>query len=409
MSNKSGHRSVKIHPGLAIYRLDASPYFYARIWLSRQRKYLVRTTGEKSQIKAIKVAREFFNDLMTNGELDKIDRKRTFAHFAEQMTHPEVTRARSGDGSLKGALNRENYLFSPNIGLSTTIGHKDVADLRGSDLDEFLSDRDRSRSKPLAAQTKNIYIYLFNKVLRYAYERGALDHLPVMPSQNRKRSDDTPRVSFSFSPLVSKEHDEYQKLLGICKELADSNEVVRGTPITNELYDVVLFIVHSFVRPTMSELYAIKHEDVQIKDNPRRLTIRIKQGKTGFRYVDTLPAAVSVYNRIVERNPSYKSADYIFLNDYPNRETAKRVISRQFIKALEASELRVDPQSGEQRSLYSLRHTAIQMRLVKSGGRVNIFNLARNAGTSVDQIERFYAKFLPGTNELAENLQTFGD
>jgi hypothetical protein len=32
------------------------------------------------------------------------------------------------------------------------------------------------------------------------------------------------------------------------------------------------------------------------------------------------------------------------------------------------------------------------MRIILSGG---IFNLAKNAGTSVDQIERFYARNLP--------------
>jgi hypothetical protein len=29
------------------------------------------------------------------------------------------------------------------------------------------------------------------------------------------------------------------------------------------------------------------------------------------------------------------------------------------------------------------------MRIILSGGKVNILNLAKNAGTSVDQIERF--------------------
>jgi hypothetical protein len=40
---------------------------------------------------------------------------------------------------------------------------------------------------------------------------------------------------------------------------------------------------------------------------------------------------------------------------------------------------------------------------------VNIFNLAKNAGTSVDQIERFYAKYLPLSAEMARNLQSFGE
>jgi len=48
------------------------------------------------------------------------------------------------------------------------------------------------------------------------------------------------------------------------------------------------------------------------------------------------------------------------------------------------------------------------MRIVLSEGQVNIFNLAKNAGTSVDQIERFYARHLPLSAELAKNLQSFG-
>jgi hypothetical protein len=34
---------------------------------------------------------------------------------------------------------------------------------------------------------------------------------------------------------------------------------------------------------------------------------------------------------------------------------------------------------------------------------------AKNAGTSVDQIERFYVRDLPLSAELAINLQSFGE
>ena len=61
------------------------------------------------------------------------------------------------------------------------------------------------------------------------------------------------------------------------------------------------------------------------------------------------------------------------------------------------------------RSIYSLRHTAICMRIILSHGKVNIFNLAKNAGTSVEQIERFYARHLPLSREMAKNLQSFGE
>jgi hypothetical protein len=63
--------------------------------------------------------------------------------------------------------------------------------------------------------------------------------------------------------------------------------------------------------------------------------------------------------------------------------------------------------SGQKHTLYSLRHTAICMRLILSGGQVNIYTLAKNAGTSVDQIERFYASRLPLSKELVKNLHSF--
>ena len=66
------------------------------------------------------------------------------------------------------------------------------------------------------------------------------------------------------------------------------------------------------------------------------------------------------------------------------------------------------PRLGEPHTTYSLRHSAICMRLVLSHGQVNIYSLAKNAGTSVNQIERFYAKRLPISKELMENLQSFG-
>jgi hypothetical protein len=63
---------------------------------------------------------------------------------------------------------------------------------------------------------------------------------------------------------------------------------------------------------------------------------------------------------------------------------------------------------GTPRPIPLLRPTAIRMRIILSEGQVNIFNLAKNAGTSVEQIERFYARNLPLSKEMAKNLQSFG-
>ena len=122
-----------------------------------------------------------------------------------------------------------------------------------------------------------------------------------------------------------------------------------------------------------------------------------------------MEAAVSVYERICSRRPNFAQEDFIFLPDYANRTTAGKVIQRQFSELMERADLQIAPFTGKAHTLYSLRHTAICMRIINSQGKVNIFNLAKNAGTSVEQIERFYAKHLPLSKELARNLQSFGE
>ena len=76
--------------------------------------------------------------------------------------------------------------------------------------------------------------------------------------------------------------------------------------------------------------------------------------------------------------------------------------------ALQHCQLKEDRYSNSVHTVYSLRHTAIYMRIILSQGKVNIFNLAKNAGTSVDQIERFYARHLPLSRDMAINLQSLG-
>ena len=64
----------------------------------------------------------------------------------------------------------------------------------------------------------------------------------------------------------------------------------------------------------------------------------------------------------------------MFLPKYQNRTTAKRIFERQFNYLLEREGLK-DITGKRQHSVYSLRHTAITMRLLESEGEVNLLNL----------------------------------
>jgi hypothetical protein len=55
---------------------------------------------------------------------------------------------------------------------------------------------------------------------------------------------------------------------------------------------------------------------------------------------------------------------------------------------------------GTDRSLYSLRHTAITFRLIY-GGNIDLLTLARNSRTSVEMIDKFYASTLAPEMNIA--------
>jgi hypothetical protein len=111
---------------------------------------------------------------------------------------------------------------------------------------------------------------------------------------------------------------------------------------------------------------------------------------------------------LIEKRPEFLRRG-IFLPDYINRATAARIFQRQFNLLLDRTGLKHNSMTNSQRSVYSLRHTAICIRIILIYGQVNVFNLAKNAGTCFNQIERFYARYLPLSREMAKNLQSFGE
>jgi hypothetical protein len=94
-----------------------------------------------------------------------------------------------------------------------------------------------------------------------------------------------------------------------------------------------------------------------------------------------------------------KPTDYLFLPEILDREDASYLITRDFRKILLATDLRKG-HLDQNKTLYSLRHTAITFRLLYGKG-IDLLTLARNARTSVEMIERFYASQLTPEMNIA--------
>jgi len=91
--------------------------------------------------------------------------------------------------------------------------------------------------------------------------------------------------------------------------------------------------------------------------------------------------------------------DFLFLPEVTNRTTAMVLMDVHFRRVLEATGLR-QGHRGQNRTLYSLRHTCITFRLLFGSG-IDLLTLAKNARTSVDMIERFYASELSAEMKIS--------
>ncbi|MEY4529173.1 MAG: hypothetical protein RL768_2892 [Nitrospirota bacterium] len=358
---------ITIRRGLAIYKIHASPYWFCRMRIPSKRGYVVRSTKESRRLDARKVAEELYIKESQFAYLPAPPPKDTlFDTYAEKLVEHQFQLAKEGHCSLSLAKSDKNLVYTPKSGLLAYFGGKAITEIRTKDVKAYLQWMKQLRTEPYAFNTYSTRIACLRKILKLAVDDEVIEAVPATPRPERK---DSPRGFFRFSPLVSKEHDEYERVLKTAKDMAEQGVKVRWVPVTDELYDLILFLSHTFLRPTYSEVYALKHRDVAIAEDPKRLVLRIVRGKTGFRQVNTLEAAVSVYLRSRKRSPNWTPDDYVFLPHYANRHTAQNRISLQFRELLKRAGL-THGEDGIVRTLYSIRHTALCMRLVKSQGKV---------------------------------------
>jgi len=399
---------VPIRRGVAIYKIHASPFYMARVLNpSRKPKYVVRSTKETSRIQARIVAEEIAQQIQSTSKLEVVPRDMQFRHFAEIALKTARSDVERGSRNPLYAKNLKYNLESKTYGLDRFFGQMDVRQISVKDYSDF--SRKLMESHPnLSPSVHGALRSTFRNVMKVALYDGVIPQVPAPPKLNEGKH--SPRPFFRFHPLVAKDEDQYKNLIQTARKIETESHIVRGIPITKELGDIIIFTTHTFLRPTVSELYALTHQDVTIEANPQRLLLTVKKGKTGYRVSNTMPAAVDLYKRMVERlDQKPKPTDFVFLPAYKNRTTARTIIMRQFAYLLKQCGLEVDPYTNLSHSMYSLRHTALCMRLVLSDGTVNMEVLARNAGTSLDMLTQFYLKYLPMTRELARNLQSFGD
>jgi hypothetical protein len=396
---------IHVEKHVAIYKIVGSPYYRARIWIPIKKRRLVRSTKCSSRIEAMKAAKEYAAELSSMNMKPEVPKIMTFEHFADQLITAQGLLVKQKRRHPQQQKNDKYRLYDEDSGLVPYFKGVDVRTITTRSYLEYIDFLRKKRPTIIASSTFNHITSCFRKVLKGALQAGVINQIPDTPRPERK---ELPRSYFRFYPLVPADQDEYEKILETAKQ--EALEPNGDIPVSKELYEFILWQAHTFMRPTLSEAFGVRFKDVTIvndqKAKQKHLLIRVK-GKTGFRTVVSMPAAVTVFNRLNKRK--HLPSDFLFMPHVKNRTNASNYMGRMFKHVIKKAEIFPDELAAGKYTLYSLRHTSICMRLVLSKGKINIFTLAKNAGTSVEQIQRFYANQLPIAEDLIKNLQSFGE
>lgn len=381
---------------LVIFQVPASPYWWVRYY---DEKHIKRSTKTPVKRDAIAFAKKFYEQLVFN-KLHNIitpTQKSSFVTCAEEVMAEDLLKVQRKELS-------ESYVKNANMLIKGVIipffQSYNVTDITYQVLDQF---RTHLTQKKLAASSIKIYISHVKKTLDHAQRMGHIKTTPIAP---KVKAEDNPRGY--FKPR------EYRTIRTAARELiASKTEVMqnidkgdvtitkklRNIVISDQLHLLIGFMVYTFIRPT--DLKQIKHKHIDIRKGPEGeyLFMSLPPSKKHSKPITSMPRAAKFYKALkairlaeIGNVKADISDEYVFSPTLPNRNYAYKTIARQFEVILDYTNTKENSE-GDKRTLYSLRHTSIMFRY-EFGGDIDSFKLAKNARTSVEMLDRFYASRL---------------
>lgn len=350
------------------------------------------STKEESLARAKEFAEDWYLELRGMARVGELKHEKTFRQAAERylIEYEVITAGTRNPIYVQGNKRRlDNYLipFFGGMGLSEVTAGK-IQDYRvwrlGYSVPRFGKTDQPPPKKPPAKNTIHQEIVTLRQVLKTAIRHGWLTHLPDF-STPYKSAEKISRRAW-FSP------DEYKQLYEATRRRLQRHQGKRYEYEAGQLHDLVLFMANTGLRP--DEVKRLQYRDVTIVDDldtgETILEIEVR-GKRGVGYCKSMTGAVRPFERLVQRNKPQPS-DPIF----------PTLHSEMFNRVLAEEDLKFD-REGQRRTLYSLRHTYISLRLMEGA---DIYQVAKNCRTSVEMIEKHYAAHIKTSiNAAAVNVR----
>jgi len=338
-----------------------------------------KSTGQESLARAREVAEDWYLELRGKSRVGalKVKRGKTFTEAAGLFLreYSALNEGRRSPVYIQGHYTRVRAHLLP------FFGELSLDEVTAGRIQEYRIHRMESRKngKPPARNTLHQEMVTLRQILKTALRRDWIKHLPDMSFDYQTETKVSHRAWFS--------PDEYKQLYEATRKRAQSPLKARYKWHGEQLHDLVLFMANTGLRP--DEALRLEHRDVEIvEDEATDETILLVsvRGKRGVGYCKSMPGALRPYQRTFRRNTP-EPTDLVFPESH----------AEMFNNILEEENLKLD-REGNRRTLYSLRHTYICLRLMEGA---DIYQIAKNCRTSVEMIEKYYASHIASTLDTA--------
>lgn len=378
----------------AVAILDANkPVFYVVSPLVWEQMANARVLGEKAVAQSEQAV-----SVLTQGAM----RLNRFDALAEQLLEAERQRVQRGELSAASVGILRNRLDAHVLAFFKYIPPSQVTPAL---MDAFVK---RLTDFQMSSTTVSQYLVVIRKLLKLAIRHGFLSEIPELPEvkiANRPRS----MLSVQeYAAVVRTAYRLSRKGLKAPEVKASTGNrerfwvAPRNLSLSLDMAWAIRFMVNSFVRP--GDLRQLKHKHVQVvRGESLYLRLTLPETKRHDTPMVTLRPAVQVYESALAYGKSRGYGgpdDYVFLPGETDRGYALAVLGFWFKWVMREAGVSPVDSLGRLRTLYCLRHTSIMFRLLYGQG-IDMLTLARNARTSVQMIERFYASALDGEMNVA--------
>ena len=285
-----------------------------------------------------------------------------------------------------------DYISAIKNHLIPYFGNKHIDNIGPEEYRDYQQYLSRRSKKQLPKSTITTHNTALNRIFDIAVTNGWLGKSQV-PILKNKGAPSARRPAFTY--------EEYMLMVRRLGEWVKGGYTSRSKQIRVLLRDYVLILANTGIRTgTESDKLKWKHIAWHTTKSGDKYLVLTVDGKTKGRSLIARHNCVKYFKRIQERFPELHNMSFDELlqakvDEYVFRlENGERTrLNQNFEQFLTENDLLEDPASGQNRTLYSLRHTYATFALTRDN--LSIHDLAMQMGTSIKMIEDHYNHLEP--------------